>query len=275
MINEAQGKYLIFNGEREIVEGTEHFSHVKNNPLYEVITIIEKTPLFFEEHISRLFETARLLNIQLKVTEDDIRNDFKQLIDSNEIDRGNIKLLIYEDNLLVYQFWDTHPTEEDLKKGINVHFFDYERENPNAKILYTDFKSEISKYLLETGAFEVILRSEDGELLEGGRTNLYFIKDDYVITAPDDRVLKGITRQRLEKILENQKIKVEKRVVHDYELTEVDGAFITGTTVDIVPIHSIETLIFDTEKNPVMKKILEGYEQLQTKYIEENKEELL
>lgn len=269
MINEALGTYLIYNGQGELVEDNDFFENIKKAPLYEVVTVVDNVAIFFEEHMNRLQETAKMLDIELSVSTEELEEGFYKLISLNEIKESFIKLILFEDNYLIYEFWDRFPTSEDLENGIKTVIFDFERENPNAKILYTNFKAEVNKHLIQTDAFEAILRTEEGELLEGSRTNLYFTKGDKVITAPDSRVLKGITRTRIEKIFKNEKIDVEKKIIKDIDLVDVDGAFITGTTVGVVPIKSIESIELNSQENPLIQKIVQGYKNLQREYIKD------
>ncbi|MFB0971636.1 MAG: aminotransferase class IV [Neofamilia sp.] len=271
MINEAVGKYLIFNGEIEEVGLNEYFEEITTNPLYEVITVVQGIPVFFEEHMDRLVHTAELLDLELKRSVEEIKQDFYHVISANEMKEGYIKLVISDDIHLVYQYWDQGPSQQLIDEGIEVSIFDYERANPNAKIFYTNFKAEVAKYLIQTRAYEALLRNEEGELLEGSKTNLYFTSKDKVITAPDDRVLKGITRTRLEKIFEKNNIEVEKRIIRDIDLVEVDGAFISGTTVGVLPIRSIESIVLNSQNSELIKKIIKGYQELQQEYIDERK----
>lgn len=271
MINEAVGKHLVFNGEIEEAGFNEHFEEITEDPLYEVITVLQGIPIFFEEHMDRLVHTAEILNLELTRSIDDIKQDFYQVIRSNEIEEGYVKLVISGDINLVYQYWDQGPTDEQIENGINVAIFDFERDNPNAKIYYTDFKAEVSRYLIQTKADEAILRTEEGELLEGSRTNLYFTSKGKVITAPDDRVLKGITRRRLEKVFEKNDIPLEKRVIRDIDLLDIDGAFISGTTVGVLPIKAIETIELNSQDLDLIKKVIDGYKKFQQEYINERK----
>ncbi len=267
MINEGVGKFLIYNGRVEEVEDATIFTRITKPSLYEVITVKDGIAVFFEEHMKRLETTAKMLNIELSRSTSEIEEDFYKLISENNIENSFIKLVIYEDDYLVYEFWDRFPSDDELENGIKVSIFDYERENPNAKILRSDFKAEVNKYLIDTDSFEAILRNSEGELLEGSRTNLYFIKGDIVITAPDDKVLKGITRTRIEKIFEKKNIKVDKKIIKDLDLGDIDGAFITGTTVGVVPIKSIESIDFNPKDNKLIKDIISGYKDLQSEYI--------
>lgn len=272
MINEAQGKYLVYNGEIERQEETTRFDDIKKAPQYEVLTVVDGVALFFEEHMERLENTAKMLNIKLSRSRKQIEEDVYTLISTNEIERAFVKLIVSDDDYLVYEFYDKYPTAEEFLKGVMVSIFDYERENPNAKILHSEFKREVAAFMVQTGSFEALLRSENGELLEGSRTNLYFTSNDKVITAPSDRVLKGITRRRLEKVFKNKNIEVEEKVISDVDLVNIDGAFLTGTTVGVVPIKAIESIELKVDDNKVIREVMEGYLELERDYINKRRQ---
>lgn len=272
MINEAQGKYLVFNGQVEEVEDSERFALIKDKPQYEVFVVVDGVVMFFEEHMARMENTAKKLGVVLARTRDQVEEDLYKVIEKNSIENSLLKLLVYEDDYLAYEFYDRQVSEEDLEEGVEVSIFDYERKDPNLKILRHEFKREVAKFMLDTETFEALLRTEDGELLEGSRTNLYFTKDGKVITAPEDRVLRGITRSRLEKIFKRLDIDLEERVIRDIDLVDVDGAFLSGTTVGVLPIKAIESIDFDVKNNELIKKIVKGYKDLQREYIEEKKD---
>ncbi len=81
----------------------------------------------------------------------------------------------------------------------------------------------------------------------------------------------GITRKRLEKIFELNNIPVEKRVIRDIDLVDIDGAFISGTTVGVLPIRAIESIELNSQKIDLIKKVISGYKQLQQEYINKRK----
>ena len=58
-----------------------------------------------------------------------------------------------------------------------------------------------------------------------------------------------------------------EKVVHDYELPEMDAAFFTGTTVDIVPIRAVESIEINSQDNEIVKSVIQGYSDLQSEYI--------
>ena len=91
MKKEAIKEYLIINGEVHKTEETDIFDKIEKPPIYEVIRIIDGVPLFFEDHIKRMFDSARIIDFKISRNEDDIRKDIKTLILKNKIDRLNVK----------------------------------------------------------------------------------------------------------------------------------------------------------------------------------------
>jgi branched-chain amino acid aminotransferase len=72
---------------------TEHLTDISNG-IYEVIRIINKVPLFWEEHMQRLNESLALKQLPLELSPSRILKAVEQLGTANDIINGNIKLLI-------------------------------------------------------------------------------------------------------------------------------------------------------------------------------------
>jgi len=54
-------------------------------------------------------------------------------------------------------------------------------------------------------------------------------------------------------------IKVEKRVIKFDELGNFDAAFITGTSNDVLPIKTINEIVYNSAVNKVVMKVSELY----------------
>ncbi len=69
---------------------------------------------------------------------------------------------------------------------------DWERDNPNVKIIKADYKEAVADGFARNNKFgrpfELLLADQKGLLTEGSRSNLFFIRDNQVITAPDERI---------------------------------------------------------------------------------------
>jgi len=108
-------------------------------------------------------------------------------------------------------------------------------------------------------AFEAILVNEDGTVSEGSRSNIFFVKGNKLVTSPDSAVLLGVTRNKVAEVCESNGIEVEKRIIKIDELESFDGAFITGTSNDVLPIKSIDKIVYNSADNDTVKKASELY----------------
>ncbi|NLY84854.1 MAG: aminotransferase class IV [Tissierellia bacterium] len=278
MKKEAIKEYLIVNGEIHRTGETDIFEKIEKPPIYEVIRVIDGVPLFFEDHLNRMFDSAKLIDFQIPRSEKEIRRDIKTLILKNEIDKLNVKLLAADIDkigkvFLVYNIESFYPPREYYTNGIHTTLFYYERDNPNAKVLVTSFKEDVAKVLKEKDAFEALLVSKAGYIPEGSRSNMFFVKGDKVYTAKASEVLLGITRKYIFNVCEKLNIKIVEESIHVDDLDKLDGAFMSGTSVNVLPISSIDDIKLNSVDNRIIKEINRAYMEEVNRYIERNKGE--
>jgi branched-chain amino acid aminotransferase len=269
---EAIKKYYIINGELKDTNDLEIFNKIHKPPIYEVIRVIKGVPLFLEDHLERMFQSANIINYSLDRSEAEIKKDIRGLIQKNEVNNLNIKLISADVEetgkvFLAYFIESFYPPEEYYKEGIHTILFHYERENPNAKVLISSFKEQVSKELKEKGAFEALLVNKDGYIPEGSRSNMFFVKGDKVYTAPKGNVLLGITRKHILSICNRLNVKVIEENIHVEDLNSLDGGFMSGTSVNVLPIATIDNIKIDSINNKIIKEINNAYIREIEKYI--------
>ncbi len=94
----------------------------------------------------------------------------------------------------------------------------------------------------EAGAFESILVS-NGLVTEGAVTNVMAVQSGIVRTSPvGRRVLDGVTRGVVLNLVRKEGIPVDERSVGVDELRASEEVFLTGTTVEILPVVRIDGL---------------------------------
>ena len=271
---EAIEKYYLLNGELKSTRDLQIFNKI-NKPIYEVIRVIDGVPLFLEEHLERMRKSAELVDYNINRTDSEIQKDIKRLISGNEIKNLNIKLICTDIEemgqiFLVFFIKSFYPPKEYYKDGIHTTLFHYERKNPNAKVQMSNFKMEVAKKLEEKNAFEALLVSEDGYIPEGSRSNMFFVKKGKLYTAPKGDVLLGITRKHIFQVCEELGIKIIEENIHVGDLDKLDGAFMTGTSVNVLPISSIDHIHLNSVNNKMIKEINNAYVNKMMKYIEDN-----
>ncbi|QEK11555.1 branched-chain amino acid aminotransferase [Crassaminicella thermophila] len=264
MKREAILNYYIYNGEKCSTDSIEVFDNIISPIIYEVIRIIDGIPLFLEDHLERFRKSLDLLGVKLEKSDEEIKAEIFELIKINKCNQMNVKLLcsnLYEkeQDFFVYFVKSHYPEPFLYKKGIHTILFYSERENPNAKVLNTSLRECVNEAIKKADAYEALLVNEDGYIMEGSRSNMFFVKKDVVYTAPAKDVLLGVTRNYIMKVCKMLNIKVVEKAIHEKEIASLDGAFMSGTSVNVLPIKSIDKIKMDSVDNQVINKILEGY----------------
>jgi len=94
----------------------------------------------------------------------------------------------------------------------------------------------------EAGAQEAIFVDTNGDVTEGGATNLWIVdKAGKLVTRPADHtILRGITRTTLMDVAAKLGIEVEERRFAVSEMLEAREVFVTGATTICLPVVSVD-----------------------------------
>lgn len=252
----------VMNSEIILKEPLEKLLKENNAKIYEVIRVMERKPIFLKEHFRRMMNSINLSSISGNINYEDFKKSIELLLYENQFDNCNIRVSYYykESEILLFYFIESnYPTKEQFNTGVYTVTAKIQRDNPNAKVFHADYKEKIQKIIDETNAFEVILINEDDTVSEGSKSNVFFVKGNKIITSPDEKVLLGVTRSKVIEVCERNGIQVKRRLIKFEELEGFDGAFITGTSNDVLPICSINEKEYGSAKNEVVKSVYELY----------------
>jgi branched-chain amino acid aminotransferase len=272
MINEMIEKYYILNGSLLPVEEIQKEITGGSKSIYEVIRVISGVPLFLEKHMDRLEASANLIDYSLEKAASKINADIHKLIEANGKPEKNIKIVVYnlensEINYRIFFIKSSYPKPQDYENGIHTILYQAERENPNAKIINQGFKEAVAAELEKSHAYEALLVNENREITEGSRSNVFFVKKDTVYTSPKGSVLIGITRSSVFELCSSLSVEIIEKPISTAFLEGIDGLFITGTSPKLLPVKSIGNTSYDSSHNPVIRKLMEAYDEMIEKYI--------
>src|SRR5262249_14327840 len=91
------------------------------------------------------------------------------------------------------------------------------------------------------GANEALLVNTVGFVVEGASSNLFWIKDGKVLTAPlMAGILPGVTRQVVFEIAVRLKISIREKNIRVKELARVDGIFLSLSSFGIIEAKSLD-----------------------------------
>lgn len=255
--------WRIQNGQLIRCEENNHLEF-EGQQIYEVIRLIDGKPLFFQEHMERLIESANLLNWNIKPFFEDLKEDVKVLISKNQIGRDNIKLVLGEVQgkwpvWTIFGVTGFYPPEEWYEIGVKTTLLEVERATPHAKVLNPELADKVDELRAKTDKFEALLVNGSGEITEGSRSNVLFLKGETLISPSTESALKGITRQKLLQVLEEEGLTLEERLIYRSDLNTFDACILTGTSIDLLPVSQIDDLVYTSSGNVVLKGLLAAY----------------
>lgn len=254
MSNVVSDKNVVNN---QIISREEAELLLTQTKIYEVIRVIDGKTVFLTEHFNRMNESIRLSGIKESLNYEEFKNSAEVLIKENSVKNINIRVSYFFNKkpfTLFYFVESYYPSKEEFNEGVHTVTVKVERTNPNIKSYHKEFKDNVTRIIKENNAFEAILINHDDTVSEGSKSNIFFVKGNKLVTSKDSSVLLGVTRSKVIEVCEENLIEVEKRIIKFSELESFDGAFLTGTSNDVLPIKSIDNISFNSSGNEVVKK---------------------
>ena len=229
-----------------------------------------------KEHVERLFNSAKILRLELPFSKEEISKAIKETVKINHLDSCYIRPLVYRGykKLGINPFscpvqvmiaaweWGAYLGEEALSKGISAMISSWQRSHINstsakAKICANYINSVFaSMEAIEFGVEEAILLDSNGYVAEGPGENIFWVKDGIIYTPPLTAVLDGITRKTVITIAQDMGYEIREEFVARDVLYTADEAFFAGTAAELTPIREIDHYTIGSgERGPISKEI--------------------
>jgi branched-chain amino acid aminotransferase len=241
--------------------------HIQNNghSAYTTLRTFNKFYVYrLKEHFERLEESARLMGINSRLNEDALRIVLNHILVACP-DRSDYRIRIYfmfnEPYGTVYiQIHElSTPTKEDYENGVKCITCTLQRDDPKAKLTRFMKKADQIRSELQADILEAIMKTDNGEILEGISSNFYVVINSVVYTA-EHGVLGGIVRGLILDIMEKEDILYELESVNYDQLNQFEEAFITSSGRGVVPVSEIDGIkIGNGKPGPITKAIMQGY----------------
>jgi len=256
------GTKYILDGKLLDVNNQSDNTEIKDSiVVYEVFTWENNNAIFFDEHYDRMLKSIEYKNL---ITDNvpskaQLEEDVQKLGDANSFKKKNIRIdLVFVDGkldyYLVYFTASVFPTSEQYENGVEVGLCFGEREDPNSKIANSNIRKEANSIIANGHFFEVLLVNANNIITEGSRSNVFFVKGNTLFTPTSDKVLPGITRQKVIEIALSRNLEVKEVDINLDEISNYDSAFLTSTSMVVLPISKIGDISFDVE-NIILKEL--------------------
>ncbi len=228
--------------------------------VFEGIRIYNNNIFMLDEHINRLYDSAKAIRLKIPLSKTELKNAVNQTHKINELKDGYIRLIVTRgigdlgidtrtcpnpsiviivDKIVLYP-------EKFYKNGMEIITASTQRTSASAlnpQIKSMNYLNNIlAKIEAENaGVNEALMLNALGNVVECSGDNIFIYRNDTLITPPTFiGALDGITRAVVKKIAKQEGLKVEELIFSRHEVYTADECFLTGTAAEIIPVVKVD-----------------------------------
>ncbi len=243
--------------------------------IYEVIRGRYDKPLFLEEHLERLYRGLSEVKINFELQREELSKIIIKSLNKLKKPESTIYIQITRGKEP-----RSHLPHKKTKPTLIIITREFRRLSPKLfkegvpMILYPDIRwarCDIKTTMLlpnvlakieakERGYFDALFH-KNGYITESTSSSFFAIKDGKIYTHPlTTDILPSITREKVIEIANKIGTSVVEKPIKIEEISVLEGAFLAGTTYDILPIKNIEGKSIPISN--IIYKIQREYEKL-------------
>ena len=272
-------KKIIYNG--NLINWEDTNIHISEKSMwydfgvYESIKVIQGSPIDITEHVERLVNSAKILDIGLKYSKKSIENWILKLCKVNNIKDALVKIIVLGDteksnsiNLYIFNLGLTFYPDSYYRKGVSVITYYGKRLFPKAKTIDLLINYVALKKAKSKDSIDALLISPEGYITEGTRSNVFFVKNNVFISPMSKNILDGVVRKNVLEIIENNSFQYKEKNINETEIMNFDECFITSTSSKILPITKINSKkVGDGNVGVMTKKIYSLYRKFEKEQV--------
>jgi len=221
--------------------------------VFESLRTYDRRPFHLDEHLTRLYRSAQLLDLDIPYSREQIAAAVLEVIERNVYKHATIRIFVTggatEDSILpsgkpLLALLITPLGERDMQRfanGFKVITTHLQRIMPEAKTNNYVAAVRALKEAARHNASDALFVNEQGHVLEATRSN-FFIFRGHTLVTPRQGILIGVTRNVVLD-LARSRFPVEERPILLDELSLANEAFITSSSKEILPVVQIDDLL--------------------------------
>lgn len=251
--------------------------------VWEGIRLHQGYLAFIDQHIKRLYDGAKALDIEMDVSKADLIQRLYDTCAKNKmVDGVHIRLMVtrgikatpYQDPRVTISpptivIIAEHKRALGLKEGDGVNLFTthVRRGYPDVQDPKLNTHSKLNCIFAciqaaKAQVDEALMLDPHGFVATCNSTHFFIVKGDEVWTSTGDYCLDGITRRNVINVCKQYNVKVFERNFTLSDVYSADEAFITGTFAGLTPVKQIDGRVLQSTRVSSMTK------ELESKYIE-------
>jgi branched-chain amino acid aminotransferase len=251
--------------------------------VFEGIRFYNRRVFRLEEHIKRLFESARAIVLEIPWTQEEVCKFVVETVAANGLDDGYIRLVVTRGSgglglnpylckrasmFIIASTISLYP-QEHYENGLSVITCATRRPAPAALMPQVKSLNYLNNVMakveaIQANALEAVMLNEQGYVSECTGDNIFILRDGVLHTPlVSDGALDGITRRVILELADQLGVpKVEKSLTR-YDLFIADEFFLTGTAAEVIPVVSLDRrVIGDGKPGPITRRFIAAFREL-------------
>ncbi|MFL2501034.1 MAG: aminotransferase class IV [Candidatus Neomarinimicrobiota bacterium] len=245
--------------------------------VWEGIRLHKSNLVFIEDHLDRLYASAYGISLDISYSREEIIYQINKVLHKNNMDDDiHIRLVVSRgDKITPYQnpnanigpinlviipeYKKTDPNT--YLRGINIGRVPNIRPNESILSPHYNTLSKLNCILASIEANKLqydegIMNDMNGNISTCNSTNLFFIKNEKVLTSSGEYCLNGITRGKAIWICNQNNIECSETNFTFEDINDCNEAFVTGTFAGIIPVSQLEgRKLESTDSDSLVNKI--------------------
>ncbi len=239
---------------------------------------------FLDEHIDRLFEGAKAIDLDIGMTPDEVAEALFRTTEANGmhdgvhmrlmVTRGPKKTPFQDPRLSVFGSTVVIIAEhkvanpETFETGITLFTVHVHRGPPDVQDPKLNSHSKLNCIVamiqaIRAGADEALMLDPHGFVSTCNSTNFFIVRKGEVWTSTGDYCMNGITRGKVIELCRDAGIPVFERNFSLVDAYGADEAFVTGTFGAQTPVVSVDgRVVGDGKPGPITRRIHALYKAL-------------
>jgi branched-chain amino acid aminotransferase len=213
-----------------------------------------------EQHLERLYESARAIMLQIPISPEKLAEDVYETLRRNQFTDAYIRLVVtrgagslgLDPNktsdpqvIIITDKIALYPTEY-YDKGLELITASTIRNHPAAlspRIKSLNYLNNIMAKLegLQAGCVEALMLNHKGEVAECTGDNIFIVRQGRLLTPPIDAgILEGVTRNAVIELAEAAGIGCDQTALTRHDIFIADECFLTGTAAEVIPVVKLD-----------------------------------
>ncbi len=251
--------------------------------IFEGIRFYNGRVFRLEEHLHRLWDSARSICLEIPMTMRDMTEAVLETIRQNHLRDGYIRLLVTRGigNLGLNPTQCKAPSviiiaakialyhEDFYQKGLTIVTCATRRSNPaalNPAVKSLNYLNNVMARIEANlaGADEALMLNDAGNIAECTADNVFIVKHGQIFTPPVAAgALRGVTRSIVFEIGAELGVKVREADITRHDVFVADECFLTGTAAEIVPVVKADGRSIGSGKpGPITARIIARFRQV-------------